>query len=67
MLEGWLIQPCVVEIEGNTLLVYRSGPVGTIITWVVAAADACGNVSEQECAIAVIPRPVAGGDDDDDE
>ena len=56
--------PCRVEVDGDTLIIYKSGPVGTVISWSVIATDACGNVSTEECSITVV-RPPRDRDDND--
>ena len=57
--------PCRVEVDGDTLTIYKSGLVGTVISWSVIATDACDNVSAEECSITVV-RPPRNRDDDKD-
>ena len=58
---------CDVEIDGATITILRSGEPGTVITWTVAATDACGNQSTEQCSVEVVAPPIDDDDDDDDD
>ena len=45
---------------GGAFTIEEAGGVGTMITWIVEAADSAGNVAVQECTVRVV-SPSEGG------
>ena len=44
-------ESCIVSISGNTVTIWDSGGVGTVITWAAVATDASGNQENAECDV----------------
>ncbi len=44
----------IVEVDGATVTIIKSGDVGTVIGWTAQGTDDCGNTTTIDCAITVV-------------
>lgn len=45
---------CDIDINGDSVSIYTSSGVGTVIEFEIQSEDACGNIATQNCAIDVV-------------
>ena len=49
-------QECKVQIHGDTITILNPGGIGDIISWIVSAGDAAGNVGQKTCQLTVVKK-----------
>jgi M6 family metalloprotease-like protein len=47
-------ESCMVDVNGDTIIILDTGGVGDYISWTVRSVDYCGNATETECEIEVV-------------
>jgi len=59
----------VVEVDGATVTIIKSGEIGTVIGWTAEGTDDCGNTATVDCSVMVIEEEVVEDDEvaDDEE
>ena len=63
----------IVEVDGATVTILKSGGIGTVIGWTAQGTDDCGNTTMVDCSVTVVEEDeveedeVAAGDDEPDE
>jgi len=53
----------VVEVDGATITIIKSGEIGTVIGWTAQGTDDCGNTTMVDCSVMVVEEEVVDEDE----